>query len=572
MPTDPSKLAETIQKFIEKEKKGILNKMEVEKLLLTKPTPINKRKLAISQKCSPKLLRTISDLTSEVKPAKPSRSEDKNTNDITIVDLKKQNDLLLKINEEQKSQIQALQARLDAIEAGSSHARTSNSPKDGKTPTLVASSPELCSPPIKNNGTSTQVSSGQGQKQSPKKTDQGLPENKPLINHHASPTDASSAPTTQGRKPRPPPIIVQNQSAQETINQILFSGHKITGNFRTKKSTQTSHTLYIDLPEDYTTIVNILKEKNTPFHSFTPKYIKSQTILLKNLEGDFENDSILETLNNQKIINTQFLKVNRFSTKKSTLENRKLPIFVVHLTPDSNLNNVHQIKKILHQSVSWEKIISKEITQCWKCQRLGHSSTNCNLAFRCVKCSESHEVGNCKLTNIQENTTNLKCALCGNNDHPASYKGCPVTKNHKQNILTQQIKQHETNIKKTNKIQKLVNPQLSYSQITASTLTNKPTHAAPNPPNNSNTSVPRFNNAPSSYSLTQTPTQLMTQSVHNPPPPQNNPQATQLQITDILLDIKKQLNTLNQSVQTNTTNIYTLFKLLPTFSPPTNNA
>ncbi|KAI4473877.1 hypothetical protein M0802_015898 [Mischocyttarus mexicanus] len=45
--------------------------------------------------------------------------------------------------------------------------------------------------------------------------------------------------------------------------------------------------------------------------------------------------------------------------------------------------------------------------QCRRCQRFGHSVSNCDLEYRCVKCREEHEPGECKA---------------------ASYRGCPKAK------------------------------------------------------------------------------------------------------------------------------------------------
>ena len=51
----------------------------------------------------------------------------------------------------------------------------------------------------------------------------------------------------------------------------------------------------------------------------------------------------------------------------------------------------------MHHVVSWERLAKKEPTMCLRCQRFGHSAINCNLDFRCVKCEEKHEPGDCTL-------------------------------------------------------------------------------------------------------------------------------------------------------------------------------
>lgn len=83
--------------------------------------------------------------------------------------------------------------------------------------------------------------------------------------------------------------------------------------------------------------------------------------------------------------------------------------------------------------VSWGTLKKKGVFQYRNCQRIGHASSNCSLDFRCVKCDESHEPGKCTIS-TKTDTTNLKCANCGQNGHPASYKGCSYLKIHKNLI------------------------------------------------------------------------------------------------------------------------------------------
>lgn len=68
------------------------------------------------------------------------------------------------------------------------------------------------------------------------------------------------------------------------------------------------------------------------------------------------------------------------------------------------------------------------ITQCYRCQGYGHTALNCNLQFRCVKCSEEHQTGECKLKAGETERETLFCVQCGANGHPASYRGCPKYK------------------------------------------------------------------------------------------------------------------------------------------------
>ncbi|EZA52006.1 hypothetical protein X777_09440 [Ooceraea biroi] len=45
---------------------------------------------------------------------------------------------------------------------------------------------------------------------------------------------------------------------------------------------------------------------------------------------------------------------------------------------------------ICNQVIRWEKLRRKNVIQCRRCQRIGPSTANCNLKFRCVKCKGNH--------------------------------------------------------------------------------------------------------------------------------------------------------------------------------------
>lgn len=72
----------------------------------------------------------------------------------------------------------------------------------------------------------------------------------------------------------------------------------------------------------------------------------------------------------------------------------------------------------------------KEIIQCKRCQRFGHTKNQCFRPFRCVKCGNEHSTTQC----IKKPDTEATCANC-NEKHPASYKGCKIYKQYKERIL-----------------------------------------------------------------------------------------------------------------------------------------
>jgi hypothetical protein len=99
-------------------------------------------------------------------------------------------------------------------------------------------------------------------------------------------------------------------------------------------------------------------------------------------------------------------------------------VYIVQAEPESNINTIFNIKYLGNQAIKWEKLKKDGISQCTKCQRFGHSSANCNMLPRCVKCGKEHLAKEC---NIQINSPReeLFCILCKEKGHPASYRQCP---------------------------------------------------------------------------------------------------------------------------------------------------
>ncbi|CAK9813144.1 Nucleic-acid-binding protein from transposon X-element [Anthophora plagiata] len=212
-----------------------------------------------------------------------------------------------------------------------------------------------------------------------------------------------------------------------------------------------------------------LKTNKIEFFTYTPKQEKVTTILLKNLEGEFDPDTVLEHLKSKNIDNIEFKSVKKFTTQRSIKEGRNLPIYLVQISQDSRADNVTQIKTLLHSLVSWEKLIKKDRIQCKRCQRIGHVALNCNLKYRCVKCNEPHNPGECPRTSNSD--AQPYCANCKQFGHPASYRGCPKLVEIKQKIEDKKQQLKLANEKKEKLVNKLVKPNVSFSAIVSNTNT-----------------------------------------------------------------------------------------------------
>ncbi|KAJ2937585.1 hypothetical protein O0L34_g12983 [Tuta absoluta] len=113
------------------------------------------------------------------------------------------------------------------------------------------------------------------------------------------------------------------------------------------------------------------------------------------------------------------------------------PMFLVQLQAGTDIVKFRKIKYLCHCVISIEKYKPKKTlgTQCFRCQSFGHSSSNCNMPPRCVKCTETHPTADCPK---KDRTEPAQCCNC-QKDHPANYSKCTTRVEYLQKI--QQKKQ-----------------------------------------------------------------------------------------------------------------------------------
>ena len=108
---------------------------------------------------------------------------------------------------------------------------------------------------------------------------------------------------------------------------------------------------------------------------------------------------------------------------------------------------------------------------CLRCQRAGHTATNCKLEFRCVKCIDKHEAGECSIKKGEKlDLSKIYCIRCKSFGHPASYKGCPKFKEIKNRLAGKMAKRTENKVETLNKISNNLSsqtyrPNVSFAQM-----------------------------------------------------------------------------------------------------------
>ena len=177
--------------------------------------------------------------------------------------------------------------------------------------------------------------------------------------------------------------------------------------------------------DDKQAILLKLKEQKMSYFTYSENEDKTQIFVLKR-HYFVSVDYLLTTLKNENI------PASRVCFLRNDENN---PVYLVHFEKDVinffTLSTQHNI--IDNLVIKWEKFNKalKRPTQCHRCQQYGHSSINCGKQYKCVKCIESHEPGNCSRKSREGSP---QCCNC-KQFHAANSKKCEYFLNYKQKII-----------------------------------------------------------------------------------------------------------------------------------------
>ncbi|GFX24675.1 putative RNA-directed DNA polymerase from transposon X-element [Trichonephila clavipes] len=115
------------------------------------------------------------------------------------------------------------------------------------------------------------------------------------------------------------------------------------------------------------------------------------------------------------------MKVAQLTQRKSKFP---LPLFLVEVrknVPDSR--DIRDISTCCFMSITWDSFRRRPgPSQCYNCNYFHHSSLNCSIKTRCLKCGQEHRTSDCSIT---EKIENPKCINCNATGHMANWSQCP---------------------------------------------------------------------------------------------------------------------------------------------------
>ena len=234
--------------------------------------------------------------------------------------------------------------------------------------------------------------------------------------------------------PKPPPIYVSNVENIIPLKSLLEIIAPKSYEFKTLRNNEIK-IQPLDI-ESYRNITKSLEEKNTEFHTFRPKQERSYNVILKGIHFSTPVDEIKEEI---EYLGHEILNISNIRDR-----NTKKPLQMFYICLRQNINNkkIFDCDSLLHTKIKFETPRKRrEIVQCTRCQRYGHTKGYCHHSPRCVKCTGLHLTNECSR---KEKSEKVKCVLCAGN-HPANYKGCSVYKQLQQKAFPSLRKRHQPN-------------------------------------------------------------------------------------------------------------------------------
>ncbi|KAJ8710422.1 hypothetical protein PYW07_009788 [Mythimna separata] len=227
------------------------------------------------------------------------------------------------------------------------------------------------------------------------------------------------AATTPKRKSGHIPPIILQMKPEWTHNTIKNLVLKHTKNFDLQYRSNNKIVISCYSPESHQAVKEGFQANDLAFHTFPRKDEKSYKAVIFGLPA-YTEDSLAEEL---EILGFKDAKLRRM---KLPADNNKgndfCPPILVQLPAGSDFSKFLKIRYISNCVVQIQKYQAKNPfgTQCFRCQGFGHSSRNCNLSPRCVKCIESHPTSECPK---KDRTRPAQCCNC-KGDHPANFRQC----------------------------------------------------------------------------------------------------------------------------------------------------
>lgn len=228
---------------------------------------------------------------------------------------------------------------------------------------------------------------------------------------------------------KPPPIIITSkiQDYKQFHNEIenMLNGRKYQIDYQ--RNSTIIKTFNVN---DFNILKQSLAQGKVECFTYTMKNEKQHKVVLK-ASPHMEPDEIKNYFKTQNITVTNCTKLQ---SRKQGVQSSS---FLISTNNKDQIKQLTSTNEIEHTRLRWESFIKKNpVTQCWRCQEVGHGSSNCFRKPRCLKCAANHLTRDCAIKErTEDNKKKLKCCNCGGN-HPANFRNCPYITDYLNKVVS----------------------------------------------------------------------------------------------------------------------------------------
>lgn len=231
----------------------------------------------------------------------------------------------------------------------------------------------------------------------------------------------SNAKTEKVIKPAPIQVNtgMNGYSALHTaLNRTLGNGKFVANNMMANQAVRIQP---IDI-ESGKKITDFLASHGYEFHSFKNKAERGKCYILRGLNDSFTSDDILNALIRAGFPTETTINQHITGFQKAHPEIKHNLLYRI-VTPSSfDERTINEIDALFDLKVKFEKMKGNKIIQCKRCQEYFHTASSCHHPFRCVKCKDAHEIGECP----RDANPNLpiRCVNCDGAHSANNHKEC----------------------------------------------------------------------------------------------------------------------------------------------------
>ena len=185
-----------------------------------------------------------------------------------------------------------------------------------------------------------------------------------------------------------PPLVVNTTTLkQEHKNELVNNIRNLKLNIKIKYSSD-NITIFTPTKETQQQVKELLIYENKQFHRYAETETKDIKLVIKGLPP-LNPKEIEENLISMGI---QPKKVSQLKLPKQ----ESYPIYYLAMEPSANIAKIKAIKYLCCVKIRLETYKNpRKITQCYRCQEMGHGSSNCYAKPKCVKCAGDHITKDC---------------------------------------------------------------------------------------------------------------------------------------------------------------------------------